>query len=298
LATNCTECLEEVKADKRYMERMGNVAKDGGGTALAHEGVRQKLQVARLDSIDGARRLRLARSEVLESQRSAEWAEEETTEEKKKVEEAKKHLVETEEDVKKWSTRSEAKLNKMQKHLVDLRKGVNRTKLQLKVARAALFEGQAEVARAEDLSQAGARARKVMITLRVVTRLKWKLQKQKEEVRKAQKNYEDLEADSEWFKRGLQKEVQTVEVVVKDQEEKLQSAQAMEHKSRKQLQEAKDKYRESAAKSQNLTAEAARLQRLLLDHPLPTYVPPEVLEAEGEEHVNAFDSTVSSLVRN
>lgn len=263
---------------KLSRSRRTGVGTDSGGPALEHEGIWQRFQVARLQAMDTTRQLRYTRDGVLRAQRGVEWAAEETRQEVERLEKTKEHLAETEEEAKRWGERSKAKLSEMRERRAELRADANRTVRQLRVAQHDLAEAKRELAEAEDLAHAGAKVRKVIVIARVVTRLDWKLRKQKNEMQKAREAYEKQKRDSSWFQRGLQKEVQEVAQVVKEQAKMLNDAHEMERNSRRQLQKAKDDYREAAERRENLTDSAARQQEELSSHPLPTYVPPEVLD--------------------
>lgn len=278
LLGNCSVCLEEARSMKLDRFKRGDIGTDSGGQALEHEGIRQRFRFARLQAMDTTHDLRDRRDGVLQAQRGVEWAAEETREEVDRLKKTEDHLAETKDEAKRWGERSKAKLAEMHEQRLQLRKAVNRTLRQLRVANRDLAENKRELAEAEDLAHAGAKVRKVIVNARVVTRLHWKLRKQKREMEKARTAYNKQKRDSSWFQRGLQKEVQEVAQVVKKQAKMLDDAHEMEKTSRKQLHKAKDKYREAAELRDNLTDTAARLQKELSSHPLPTYVPPEVLE--------------------
>jgi len=276
LQTNCTTCLDEAHEMKADMRRRGNVGSDSGGIPLEHEGIRQRHDLARLQAMDGTRRLRGARDGVLQAQRGVEWAAEESREEVDRLSGVQAHLDETKTDARRWSERSQAKLGELKQNRSDCRRAVQRTLRQLRVAEKRLEAAQKALAEAQDLAHAGAKIRKVLITARVVTRLDWKVRKQEQLLVHSKEAYKKQQRDSTWFQHGLQKEVEEVDALVAKQESKLGEAHGLETSSRKQLQEAKDEYRAAAARRQNLTTAAAKLQRELLAHPLPSYVPPEL----------------------
>jgi len=283
LQTNCSTCFDEAQEMKADMRRWGNVGSDSGGPALAHEAIRQRHDLARLQAMDGTHRLRGARDHVLQAQRGVEWAAEETREEENRLASVERHLEETKADARRWSERSQAKLAELRENRTDCRGAVKRTLKQLRVAERKLEDAQKELAEAKDLAHAGVKIRKVLITARVVTRLDWKVRKQRQQLVEAKQAYKKQQRDSTWFQRGLQKEVKEVDVLVEKQEHKLDEAHDLERNSRKLLQGSKDEYRAAAARRQNLTTAAAKLQRLLLAHPLPNYVPPELRDGEDEE---------------
>lgn len=267
---------------KEELRKLGNVGTDGGGVSLEHEGLRQQFRLARLQAMDGTHKLRDARDGVLRAQRGAEWAAEETREEVERVKKVEDHLAETKIEARRWAKRSRAKLAEMRDERVAFRRAANRTLRQLRIANKELTQAQVELTQAEDLAHAGAKVRKVIVAARVVTRLHWKLRKQEKEMQKAGKAYKKQKQDSSWFQRGLSKEVAEAARLVSKQEKELGTARDMERTSRKQLQKAKDDYREAAEQRQNLTIVAAHLQGELSSHPLPTYVPPEVLNQKHD----------------
>lgn len=282
LLTNCSSCLEEAHSIKQESLKRGDLATDSGGPALEHEGIRQRFRSARLEAMDTTRRLREARDGVLQAQRGVEWAVEETREEVDRLEKTEDHLAETKEEAERWTERSKTKLEEMRDQRTQLREDVNRTLRQLRVANKDLLQSKMELAEAKDLAHAGAKVRKVIVTARVVTRLHWKLRKQSKEMRKAREAYKKQRHDSSWFQRGLQNEVQEVAQSVKKQAKMLDDAHEMERNSRRNLQTEKDEYREAAELRENLTDSAARLREELSSHPLPTYVPSEVLERQRQ----------------
>jgi len=283
LQTNCSTCLDEVQEMREDMRKRGDIGSDSGGLALAHEGLSQQLRLARLQAMDGTRKLRGARDGVLQAQRGVEWAAEEKREEVNRLESVEEHLESTKKDSERWAERSRAKLAEMRENRTDFRRAVNRTLRQLRVANRKLEQSQDELVEAQGMPHAPAKIRKVLITARVVTRLEWKLKKQEQQLMSAKQAFKKQQRDSRWFQRGLLKEVEEVRQLVRKQGKEVKEVDALERSSRRHLQEAKGEYRQAAARRQNFTSTAARLQRELLRHPLPTYVPPEVLKAGSSD---------------
>lgn len=273
--SNCSACLNEAREAKEAFRKLGNMGMDSGGMALKHEGVRQQLDWARLEAIDGKRKLAWARSNVLRAQRNAEWAEEERRELLRRLEQGKEKLLKTEEDVQRWDQRSTAKLDSLRARVRKLQARVNRTKQELAIAGGILQERQRAVQEAEDLAHAGAKARAAVVAARVVHQLEWKLQAEKEALRGAQEEYLKQQKDAGWFQRGLRAEVRTVARRVKQKAKDLHMSRETYQKSQEQLQQAKEEYHEAAQRSQNLTAQKEELQQLLLKIPLPTPSPSE-----------------------
>lgn len=282
LQENCSACLDEARLMKERLRKVGDVGADAGGLALQHDGIRQRLQLARMQAMDSTHELRSARDGVLHAQRGVEWAAGETREEIRKFNKTEEHLVDTRKEADRWAERSKAKLAEMRDDRARLRKAENRTMRQLRAANKEIDRAKKELTEAEDLANAGAKIRKVMIIARVVTRLRWKLRTQSDELRKLEDAYKKQKRDSKWFQRGLQKEVEEVARLVKKKVKVVDEAQDMERESRKQLQKAKLDYRRAAEKQQELEATVAELQQELLAHPLPMYVPPEVEEQQSQ----------------
>lgn len=271
LVSNCSICLREVHAARRRFKAAGNEVMDSGGVPLRHEGVRQRLQWARLQVLFAGRQLRRARIGVLQALRQVEWAREEIRADVVKVKQARRELEKKEEQVRKWEAESEQKLQQLRRREDRLKQDVIRTKRQLARARREAAEKRRALDEAK--GQDAIHSRAATSSERAVQRLEWKLRMFRAHLYRARKERKAQEKNAGWLRRGMRREVRETTQEMKEKVQELKEARNSENKSRVALHLAKERYKRANDHSRNWTEEAAALKRELELHPLPVYDP-------------------------
>jgi len=281
LAKNCSVCVNEVNAALASFKAYANTTTDSGGASLVHEGIRQRLNHARLEAIDSFRELRRARRGVMHAQRQVEWAAAERKEEVRRLKKARAELEQREDEGKEWGNRKARALAESRKDVDKLQTDVNRTKRQIRRVHERLEKAKQRVAEAKDFASAGPHARVVVVVTRLEQRLRWKLRKQQNAVDKKMSALSDQEKDARWYQRGLKGQVGKMAHELKQQAQTLRAITASERVSRDQRRDAKNHYRDAVGSAQEWASEVKQLRTELVAHPIQEFDPSRSPESES-----------------
>mmetsp|Transcript_78398 Transcript_78398/g.199304 ORF Transcript_78398/g.199304 Transcript_78398/m.199304 type:complete len:364 (-) Transcript_78398:49-1140(-) len=281
---NCKICRDEARETKKRFEAQGNnsVLGDSGGAPLVHEGIRQLMMRAQLQSLEGHRRLRSSRTSVLEAQRLAEWAVEERKEELDKLRATRAEVDNNDKNKEMWLSRATLKLNgtreevtALEKELRQKKKELNRLERRVEKRRVAAIGG--------DISQASQMASEIVATTRVIRRMKWQIKELEKEVEKKEDVQRKEENDVKWFKKGLVDRGLRMARDMKEQVKSLKAMKANEKVYRQQLRSARQDYRNAVNLTRNFTHEVRRLETELEENPMPSFVPAELQALDDEQ---------------
>lgn len=278
---NCRKCLVHAHAARRAYTPLDDVILDSGGVPLLHDHVRSLLLGAQLAAYDARRLLRRARGSVLKAQRQAEWAMEETGDCAAKLSQSQAVLKNKDAELETWKLQNARKLKALRAKRSEQRAELKRTEVLLERARKrfALVQYKARYARN--------RQRWLRLLPQVrdsFVKLKAKAFRLREQVAESQKEVQEAESKGRWVERGLTRERDKAQQLVKKDVRRLHTAQQMERLLNDELDKAKATYRRASAASQVREAKAAELKVKLSQHPLPTH----------EEFIAQYNITVST----
>mmetsp|Transcript_38195 Transcript_38195/g.109647 ORF Transcript_38195/g.109647 Transcript_38195/m.109647 type:complete len:363 (+) Transcript_38195:32-1120(+) len=281
---NCTICRDEARETKKLFEAQGNnsVLGDSGGAPLVHEGFRQQMMRAQLQSLEGHRRLRSSRKSVLEAQRLAEWAVEEHKEELDKLRATREEVDKNDKNKDRWLSRARSKLNGTREEVTALEKQLRQKKQKLNHIERRL-ERRRVAAIGGDISQASKMAREIVATTRVIRRISWQIRKLERELEKREDVQRKEETDVKWFKKGLVDRGVRMARDMHEQVKNLRAMKANEKVYRQQLRSAKQDYRNAVNLTRNFTHEVRHLETELEENPMPSFVPSELQAVDDEQ---------------
>jgi len=271
-AGDCGTCRAEVRAALRWSETVGDSLMDSGGQALLRDGVRLRLQHARLTALDAKRRLRRARGGILNAQRQAEWAADEHENEVTRLHESQSILRHKEHELEEWQQEHAQRLEAMRKELAKRREEVNRTKQHRARAKQRLFKMRRRLARAEGQRRESWQRLEAEAE-RSYERWHKRLKEERQAMKHLKQRLRKHEDNAEWIEEGLNREIREAQNLVDGDLRKLREARSMEELSRGELENAKQQYREAAVASQQRDTVAARLQERLAKFALTTTLP-------------------------
>jgi len=271
LHKHCDVCLLDVYLLLNRTKLLENEVIDSGGQPLVHEGLRLRLEAARLGSFELQRDLRHARSEVLEAQRQAEWTAEERRMLGKRFRQATLALEAARNETDKWMLRHAKKIKAMRAGEVSRlekieKEAENAEAAQNEVQRA---EEDATEEHAADVAHGSKEASPAALKKRA--KLDRETRKEKRALKATQKAHDEQKQDAEWLNQGLEKEVEIARRHARSELRVLRSARHVEALSRKLLQRAKQRYTKTMLKSEQSDKKVRQLELALRKHPLPIF---------------------------
>mmetsp|Transcript_57211 Transcript_57211/g.147156 ORF Transcript_57211/g.147156 Transcript_57211/m.147156 type:complete len:351 (+) Transcript_57211:130-1182(+) len=275
LIVNCTSCLLEARDAKVRNLNVASLAIDSGGVSMQREGIRQRLEKAKLEAMEAKRRLQQSRSVVLQAQRDAEWAAQRSREEVVALRAARLELRTAKDKAARWELRQAKKVKKMRSKAAELRAQQMRTLSHLRSIRQKLYRARLHAKQHPDDPHA---SHSVAIFGRSWQHLRWKVEAQQRAVAKAEEDLRKKQKDDAWVLKSIREDVQTVAKGLQKEMEDLHTTRDTERAARKRLNGAKQSYRDVAEESHELGVESAELRDELRAIKLPSYLPNPDLE--------------------
>mmetsp|Transcript_86305 Transcript_86305/g.279456 ORF Transcript_86305/g.279456 Transcript_86305/m.279456 type:complete len:376 (+) Transcript_86305:143-1270(+) len=269
----CEDCLHHAQEARRSISSGDDVMVDSGGASLLRDGVRNRLELARMKALDGKRLLYFARNTVLKAQRQAEWAIGEHSATVAGLRKMKGELKTKEEEAANWKLQSAEELNATRAEeaaqLAELEKRegqLTKAKRRLKRLRKQLLHEVMD----------GKRLREEVVAAKAVFwRRARRAKEEREKLQRLRDERQKTETNTKRVGKALSKELASTKQEVRKVLDRLRTTRAMDRLSREELDKAKQRYREAVAMSHRRDATVTRLRGELSKHPLPTFVPPE-----------------------
>lgn len=286
---NCGKCREEVRLARHWSETAGTEVLDSGGLPMLRDGVKNKLQDARLTSLDAKRRLRHARGVVLRAQRQAEWAHDENTKEVARLKESKGVLGSKEKELSDWHGEHTKKMEAIQMEWEEQRKELQRTRLQMHRAKDRLFRVRRNLAK---FSHGQHAQRWKQLEKEAQERFK-RRHLQVKEVKQALKALRMKlrmgEEDAKWLDQGMRKDIDEARELVQKDFRAVKATHLLWEHSVAELDEAKKHYWQALSVSHMSDSQAEVLNHRLSDFAtttpfsMPNMTLPKPVPAEEAE---------------
>jgi hypothetical protein len=270
---DCELCLKEARAMRLRYARTDKTILDSGGIAMMRDGLMAEMTEARLKALDWKRTLRVARENVLKAQREEEYATQERQMKAKGLKDATQELKSSKHEVERWKLQNEKKLKAARARAREQRQQRKIAERKLEAAKLKHKEAERNFRIVSNASITNTSEDE-----EEVWRASRELEEQRQAVEEAETLVEKTSEDGEWLDRGLQRRVRNSQRGAKEAREELLIGRARERVSQESLGEAKDKYLEALAASNEADKVAEEMESKLRQAPLPEHS--EALESD------------------
>mmetsp|Transcript_9668 Transcript_9668/g.27234 ORF Transcript_9668/g.27234 Transcript_9668/m.27234 type:complete len:369 (-) Transcript_9668:87-1193(-) len=266
----CGACRAEVREARRWINSVDKGVLDSGGQPMLRDGVNMQLRHARLASLDAKRRLRHARGSILRAQRQVEWAHDENTNEVGRLRESKTLLERKEEELAGWRDEQRRRVGELKAELESRREGLRRTQQHFLRAKERLYRVRRNLARFQS-GQHGPRWQQLEHEAADAYKRRHKqVKEQKKAMKEIRLKLRMREEDAKWLDRGLRREIGEAQELVDKDVRQVQATRSLWQHSRKELEQAKEKYFEASSVSHQRDTTAEDLKHRLDDYATTT----------------------------